>query len=45
MAQGRTSFLKKKEKLLDIRLSLSGGVHQGIKVFWFFFSKKNMLSV
>jgi hypothetical protein len=40
----KTSFLKKRsKKLLDIVTRLSGGVRQGIKVFWFFFSKKNML--
>jgi len=40
----KTSFLKKRsKKLLDIVTRLSGGVRQEIKVFWFFFSKKNIL--
>jgi hypothetical protein len=32
---------KKQKKLLDVGLSLSGGVRQCPRVFWFFFSKKN----
>jgi hypothetical protein len=39
----RSSFLKKRsKKLLDLGPSLSGYSEPGlVKVFWFFFSKKN----
>jgi hypothetical protein len=41
---GRTSFLKKRsKKLLPVGTRLSGSVRQRTKVFWFFFSKKNIL--
>jgi hypothetical protein len=42
----RPSFLKKRsKKLLDLGLHLSGSAYQVAKVFWFFFSKKNILHV
>jgi hypothetical protein len=43
--EGRTSFLKKRSKKLLDSWSRGGatGVSKGIKVFWFFFSKKNIL--
>jgi hypothetical protein len=41
----RSSFLKKRsKKLLTVGAWLPGSVRKGIKVFWFFFSKKNSLS-
>jgi hypothetical protein len=46
--QARSSFLKKRSKkllLLPCATSFEmGQVRQGAKVFWFFFSKKNILS-
>jgi hypothetical protein len=39
-----TSFLKKRsKKLLNAVASLLGSARQRTKVFWFFFSKKNIL--
>jgi hypothetical protein len=34
---------KRSKKLLPFGARLSGSVRKGIKVFWFFFSKKNIL--
>ncbi len=39
---GKNFFVKKSKRLFDIVLSLSAVVRQGAKVFWFFFSKKNI---
>jgi hypothetical protein len=35
---------KRSKKLLSLGVGLAGSVRQVAKVFWFFFSKKNMLS-
>jgi len=35
---------KRSKKLLTVGTHLAGSVRKGIKVFWFFFSKKNILS-
>jgi len=32
---------KRSKKLLPVGVYLAGSVRKGIKVFWFFFSKKN----
>jgi len=38
-----SSFLKKRsKKLLPVGPHLPGSARKGIKVFWFFFSKKNL---
>jgi hypothetical protein len=38
-----SSFLKKRsKKLLPVGARLPGSARKGIKVFWFFFSKKNI---
>ena len=35
-------FEKKRAKNLTLGTHLAGSVRKGIKVFWFFFSKKNL---
>jgi hypothetical protein len=42
--EGRGSFLKKRTKKLFPLVFAAGEGSQNPKVFWFFFSKKNMLS-
>jgi len=34
---------KRSKKLLIVGVYLAGSLHKGTKVFWFFFSKKNIL--
>jgi hypothetical protein len=42
----RPSFLKKRsKKLLSLGKGLTGSASKGIKVFWFFFSKKNCFRI